>query len=176
MAENMIDKAMANQVANIEKNTGKTLAQWTKIIQSSGLEKHGELVSFLKEKHGFTHGNANAIVHFAKKSHAGAAENKDDLIEEQYKGKEELREWYDKLMKQIHKFGDDIEVSPKKAYVSLRRKKQQSRHSASVSFRVLCRPFLDLHMPVSLRPLTSTPHPSTLPVHRDGSHHLLIYP
>ena len=124
MAENIVDKAVANQIANIEKSTGKTLAQWTKIILSSGLEKHGELVSFLKEKHGFTHGNANAIVHFAKKSHAGAAENKDDLIEEQYKGKEEIREWYDKLMKQIQKFGNDIEISPKKAYVSLRRKKQ----------------------------------------------------
>lgn len=124
MAENIIDKAMANQIANIEKNTGKSLAQWTKIILASGFEKHGELVSFLKEKHGFTHGNANAIVHFAKKSHAGAVENKGDLIEEQYKGKEETREWYNLLMKQITKFGNDIEVSPKKAYVSLRRKKQ----------------------------------------------------
>ncbi len=124
MATNDVEKATANQIANIEKSTGKSLAQWTIIINSSGFEKHGELVNFLKEKHGFTHGNANVMVHFAKQSHAGAAENKDDLVEEQYKGKEEIRAWYDKIMKEISRFGNDIEVSPKKAYVSLRRKKQ----------------------------------------------------
>ena len=124
MATNDVDKATANQIANIEKSTGKSLAQWTAIINSSGFEKHGELVSFLKDKHGFTHGNANTLVHFAKKSHAGAAENKDDLVEEQYKGKEEIRSWYEKIMKEISRFGNDIEISPKKAYVSLRRKKQ----------------------------------------------------
>ena len=124
MAENIVDKALANQLANIEKNTGKSLEKWTALIKSSGFEKHGELVSFLKEKHGFTHGNANTLVHFAKKSHAGSTDNKDDLVEEQYKGKEELREWYKRIMKDISKFGKDIEVSPKKAYVSLRRKKQ----------------------------------------------------
>ena len=64
------------------------------------------------------------MVHFAKQSHAGAAENETDWIEEQYKGKENMKPWYDKLMDAINKFGKDIEVSPKKAYVSLRRKKQ----------------------------------------------------
>ncbi len=35
-----------------------------------------------------------------------------------------MQAWYDKLMHAIAKFGNDVEVSPKKAYVSLRRKKQ----------------------------------------------------
>ncbi len=124
MSSEAIDKAFATQIANIEKSTGKKLADWIAIVNKSGLEKHGELVSFLKEKHGFTHGNANTIVHYAKQSHAGSAENSDDLVAEQYKGKETLRLWYDKLMIEIKKFGKDIEISPKKAYVSLRRKKQ----------------------------------------------------
>jgi predicted transport protein len=119
-----IDKATQTQIANIEKNTGKKLDEWIAIVNKSGFAKHGELVSFLKEKHGFTHGNANVVVHFAKQSHAGAAENSDDLITEQYKGKENLKPWYDKLMAEINKFGGDVELAPKKAYVSLRRKKQ----------------------------------------------------
>lgn len=119
-----IDKATQTQIANIEKNTGKTLQQWIDITNKSGFAKHGELVSFLKEKYGFTHGNANVVVHFAKQSHAGAATNSDDLITEQYKGKENLKPWYDKIMAEINKFGNDVEVAPKKAYVSLRRKKQ----------------------------------------------------
>ena len=124
MGMESMDKATQTQIANIEKNTGKTLKQWIDIVNKSGFSKHGELVNYLKEKHGFTHGNANTVVHFAKQSHAGAAENSDDLITEQYKGKENLKPWYDKIMAEINKFGKDVEVAPKKAYVSLRRKKQ----------------------------------------------------
>ena len=124
MSSESIDKATQTQVANIEKNTGKKLAEWITIVNKSGFIKHGELVNFLKEKHGFTHGNANTVVHFAKQSHAGAAENPGDLVTEQYKGKENLRPWYDKIMAEVNKFGKDVELAPKKAYVSLRRKKQ----------------------------------------------------
>jgi predicted transport protein len=124
MSSESLDKAYATQIANIEKNTGKKLKDWIVIINKSEFAKHGELVSFLKAKHGFTHGNANMLVHYAKQSHAGAAENSDDLITEQYKGKENLKPWYDKIMAEINKFGKDVELAPKKAYVSLRRKKQ----------------------------------------------------
>jgi predicted transport protein len=120
----LIDKAYATQIANIEKSTGKKLSEWFSIVNKSGFTKHGELVNFLKQKHGFTHGNANTVVHFARQSHAAAPENDTDWITEQYKGKENLKPWYDKIMKEINKFGKDVEVSPKKAYVSLRRKKQ----------------------------------------------------
>jgi predicted transport protein len=118
-----IDKATQTQIANIEKSTGKKITEWYEVVNKSGLSRHGELVNLLKEKHGFTHGNANVVVHFAKQSHAGAGES-DSLIEEQYKGKESLRPWYEKIMKEINGFGKDIEIAPKKAYVSLRRKKQ----------------------------------------------------
>jgi predicted transport protein len=124
MSTGSIDKATQTQITNIEKSTGKKLEEWIAIVNKSGFVKHGELVNFLKEKHGFTHGNANTIVHFAKQSHAGATENDTDWIAEQYKGKETLKPWYDKMMAEIKKFGNDIEISPKKAYVSLRRKKQ----------------------------------------------------
>ncbi len=97
---------------------------WAAVLNESGFSKHGELVKYLKKKHGFTHGNANMLVHYAKQSHAGAAENETDWIAEQYKGKEELKKWYDKLIAEINKFGKDVELAPKKAYVSLRRKKQ----------------------------------------------------
>lgn len=124
MSSEIIDKALQTQIENIEKNSGKKIKEWISIVNKSGFEKHGELVKFLKESHGFTHGNANTVVHFAKQSHAGAAENETDWIAEQYKGKEDMKAWYDKLMAAINKFGKDVEVSPKKAYVSLRRKKQ----------------------------------------------------
>lgn len=57
-------------------------------------------------------------------SDASSADNQDDLITKQYKGKEHLKPFYDKLISEIQSFGNDIEIAPKNSYVSLRRKKQ----------------------------------------------------
>ena len=111
-------------IDNLYKNTGKTLEQWMAIVNKENFAKHGEIVKFLKEKHELTHGFANLVVHKAKATDAGSAENPDNLVAGQYKGKENLKPIYDKLMAQIENFGQDIEIAPKNAYVSLRRKKQ----------------------------------------------------
>jgi len=110
-------------IANLEKNTGKSLDEWIKIVKATGLEKHGEMMKFLKTEHEFTHGFANLVVHKARKSDAGSA-GEEDLVDGQYKGKEHFRPIYDGLIKEISAFGNDVEIAPKKAYVSLRRKKQ----------------------------------------------------
>jgi predicted transport protein len=119
-----IDKATQTMIDNLYKNTGKTLEQWMAIVNKENFAKHGEIVKFLKEKHQLTHGFANLVAHKAKATDAGSAENPDDLVAGQYKGKENLKPIYDKLMAQIENFGQDIEIAPKNAYVSLRRKKQ----------------------------------------------------
>jgi hypothetical protein len=116
-----IDKATATQLSNIEKRTGKTLAQLTKIVQSSGLTKHGEIVAMLKQDLGMGHGDANTLVHATK---APAAPASGDVLDEIYTGpKAHLRPIHDALMTAISKFGP-FETAPKKAYVSLRGKKQ----------------------------------------------------
>jgi len=124
MSTEALKQAEESQVRNLEEKTGKKMEEWVSIANKSGFEKHGEILNYLKTEYGIGHGYANLVVHYAKQSHAGAVENKDDLIAEQYKGKENLKPWYDQLIGEINKFGNDIEVSPKKAYVSLRRKKQ----------------------------------------------------
>ena len=111
-------------IENLHKNTGKTLEQWIDTVKKENIEKHGEVIRFLKEKHSLTHGFANLIAHKSKGSDAGSAENQDDLIIKQYQGKEHLKLLFDKLLSEIQKFGDDVEIAPKNAYVSLRRKKQ----------------------------------------------------
>jgi predicted transport protein len=111
-------------IENLAKNTGKSLDQWIGIVRKQNIAKHGEIIKFLKEKHGMTHGYANLVAHRARGSNAGSVENKDDLVDRQYQGKEQFRPLYDKLLKEIMTFGKDIEVAPKNAYVSLRRNKQ----------------------------------------------------
>lgn len=119
-----MDKAEQTMIDNLKKNTGKSLEEWIVIVQNKGFEKHGEILKFLKEEHAFTHGFANLVALKSRGTDAGSATNQDDLISNQYAGKEHFKPLYDKLMSEIQKFGNDIEIAPKNAYVSLRRKKQ----------------------------------------------------
>jgi len=110
-------------IDSIEKNTGKPIGHWIDTVKKSGKEKHKEIINYLKDEHGFTYGFANLVVHKAKSSDVASVAESEDLVDLQYKGKESLRPIYDKLMKEVGKFGE-VEIAPKKAYVSLRGSKQ----------------------------------------------------
>jgi Domain of unknown function (DUF5655)/Domain of unknown function (DUF4287) len=113
--------ALATQLRNIETKTGKTLAQLREIIVKSGLAKHGEVRSMLIERFALGYGDANTLAHAAKAEAPAAG---DDPLDAIYTGaKVGLRPLHEALMDQIEKLGP-FEVAPKKAYVSLRRKKQ----------------------------------------------------
>ncbi len=120
------DAALQSMIRGLREKTGRSLEEWVTLAKKSGLEKHGALVAFLKEKHGVTHGYANLIAHSTLKSDAASvAEGGTDLVAAQYSGaKEGLRPLYDTLAARIQAFGPDVELAPKKAYVSLRRSKQ----------------------------------------------------
>ena len=117
-----LDQAVQTQIDNIQKKTGKTLAELSTIAKKSGLAKHGELRDMFKEKLGLGHGDANALVHAIFASDGTRAG--DAILDEIYSGaKAGFRVIHEKLMKEINTFGE-FEIVPKKGYVSLRRKKQ----------------------------------------------------
>ena len=124
-----VNKAVATQISNIEKKTGKTLAQLRAAIAGCGKAKHGEIRAWLMETYGLGHGDANTLTHVAKASDGesaakAAGASTEDVLREIYSGKKEhLRPIHDRLMKAIAGFGE-FEIAPKKGYVSLRRKKQ----------------------------------------------------
>lgn len=117
------DAALQTMIKNLAEKTGRTLPEWVKLARATGLDKHKALVDTLKADHGLTHGYANLVAMTALKAEDAPAG--DDLIEAQYTGaKAGLRPLYDKLTKAVNGFGSDVELAPKKAYVSLRRSKQ----------------------------------------------------
>lgn len=132
------EEMAAAMIANMKANTGKTLEQWLVIAKKSGAEKHGQVVKYLKDEHGMTHGFANLVAHKHLKSDAGSAEGGDDaLVAAQYAGpKAELKPIYEALIKAAKSLGKDVEVSPKKTYVSLRRSKQFALIQPSTKTRV----------------------------------------
>ncbi len=131
------EEMAASMVRNISEKTGHSLEHWLKILAASGLEKHGQKVKLLKSEHGITHGFANLIAHKASQATSGGAPAATDLVAQQYAGpKEGLRPIYDALIDAVQTFGDDVEISPKKTYVSLRRKKQFALVQPSTRTRV----------------------------------------
>lgn len=130
------EEQAASMIRNLPEKTGKDLESWRKVVADSGLEKHGQIVKMLKTEHGVSHGFANLIAHESKQSaavHAPAA----DLIDAQYAGaKAGLAPIRDAFLTRVATLGGDVEVAPKKTYISLRRGKQFAILQASTRTRV----------------------------------------
>jgi hypothetical protein len=124
--------ATLTQLRNIQAKTGKTIAELHAAVSASGWARHGERRSWLMEQFKLGYGDANAVVHamgrplpdldgsgVAAPPAVGA-----DPLDAIYAGpKAGLRPLHDRLIDTITTFGE-FEQAPKKAYVSLRRKKQ----------------------------------------------------
>lgn len=125
LAQTMID--------NLPDKTGKSLAEWQTVVSASGLAKHGEIMKLLKGEHGVTHGFANLI---AQKCIGNLDVSDDDLVLNQYKGKESLKPIHDAVLEFVKTFGGELEIAPKKTSVSLRRKKQFALIQPSTKTRI----------------------------------------
>ncbi len=115
-----MDKALQTMINNMPEKTGKSLTEWKLLLKTKSFTKHSEAVNFLKKEHAVTHGFANTIVSLSKEENKTSSE----LIESQYKGKENLLSIYENLIAIIEKFGEDVKVTPKKTEVSLDRKRK----------------------------------------------------
>ena len=137
MAVNSPDAATQTMINNLPAKTGKSLPQWLKLLSKQKFEKHGEIVKWLKSEHGVTHGFANLIAHRHRNASSEGAGGAEDLVAAQYQGaKAGLRPIYDAVLKVVRSFGKDVEIAPKKTYVSLRRKKQFALVQPSARDRV----------------------------------------
>ncbi|NLD44284.1 MAG: DUF4287 domain-containing protein [Chloroflexi bacterium] len=122
-----IEKATQSQIANLQQRSGKTLEELFGIIRESGLSKHGQIRDMLKTTLGMGHGDANTLTHLYLAQAAPAAapqSGAEDPLDAIYTGtKAALRPIHEALMAQIAQFGP-FDVAPKKANVSLRRRRQ----------------------------------------------------
>ena len=117
------EEQIQTQIRNIEAATGRSMDEWTVLVNASGRSKHGEVVAWLKAEHGFSHGNANRVAIEALRGPAAPAG--DALVDKIYSGpKQPLRPLHDRVIALASGFGDDIEQAPKQAYVALRRTRQ----------------------------------------------------
>jgi len=126
--------ATLTQLRNIQVKTGKTIAQLHAVLAASGLAKTGERRTLLMEQFKLGYGDANAVALFYGKplpdlgpgalaaTPPAAAEG--DPLDAIYAGaKAGLRPLHETVMAYVSSLGP-FESAPKKAYISLRRKKQ----------------------------------------------------
>jgi hypothetical protein len=134
-----MDKAVATQLANIEKRTGRSLDDLAAIIRNSGLSKHGEIRDMLKKDLGMGHGDANTLVHVVLKSDGASAAQRaspGDVVAAIYTGpKAHLRPVHERFMAAVSTFGP-FEIAPKKGYLSLRRTKQFAMIGPATNTRI----------------------------------------
>ncbi len=117
------DEMTTKILTKIFAESGRQLDEFVQLVRENNLKKHGEIRSYFKDEHGLSYGYANTLAHIVRDEIEGTSTG-DALVDSHYTGKEHLRPIYDAIINHVQGFGDDVEISPKKSYVSLRRKKQ----------------------------------------------------
>jgi hypothetical protein len=134
-----VDAALASQIRNIESTYGRTVREWFAVIDGSGLSKHNEVVAMLKADHGLQHGAAHRLSLLAR--HRPTAPTGEPVVgppneDALYAGRKvSLRPLHDQLMVIVRALGD-VEVAPKKGYLSLRHRKQFAMIQPSTATRI----------------------------------------
>ena len=137
-----VDEGLEAQIRNIEQQYGKSLNVWIAIVKESGLTKHTDMVAMLKSQYSMSHGSAHRVALKAREADAAsivksAEASGRDPVSELHSGKKAgLKPLHDALMTVINAFGDDIELAPKKGYLSLRRKKQFAMIQPTTATRI----------------------------------------
>ena len=118
-----VDEATKTQIRNIEASSGRSVEEWVGLVAASGLQKHGQIVAWLKSEYGLGHGNANLVALIYMRG--PDAPDGDDLVDAIYSGpKTTLRPFHDEVIATARGFGGDVQLAPKQSYVSLRRARQ----------------------------------------------------
>ena len=119
-----VEQGLQAQIRNIEVSSGRSIDDWIELIRASGRARHGEIVAWLKTEHGLTHGAANRVALVALAANDSQPSGSDPEAALYAGGRRSLRPIHAGLMDAVHSFGNDIEIAPKKGYLSLRRRKQ----------------------------------------------------
>ncbi len=120
-----VEEMEAALLRGLEESTGRSIADWVALVHAAGIKKHGEIRKYLQDEHGLSYGYANTVAAKAREALAAPRPTGVSPVDEHYAGpKAALRPIYDALESAIDAFGNDVEFSPKKGYMSLRRGKQ----------------------------------------------------
>jgi predicted transport protein len=129
------EQMMEGIVRNLPERTGRSLQQWIALLDEElpgapFKQRHEYLIA----EHGLGRGQARTIVHLAAYESRPPEE---EMVAAQYAGaKAGLRPVYDAVVDTVAALGDDVEISPRKTYVTISRARQFAVVQASTRDRV----------------------------------------
>ncbi len=111
---------------NIQAKTGKTPEDFKALAAQKGFlkpgVKAGEIVSWLKQDFGLGQGHAMAIVLLLRQASTPRITPEEGIGRHFTGNRARWRKPYDRLVRDIHKFGPDVSLAPTNTYISLLRK------------------------------------------------------
>lgn len=121
-----VEAALRTQIRNIEARYGRSISGWIELVRDRHLTKHGEILAMLKTEYAMSHGDANRVALVARDAITGTGPSAGgDPGGDLYTGKLAImRPVHDCLMVAVNALGDEVEIAPKRGYVSLRRANQ----------------------------------------------------
>jgi predicted transport protein len=129
------DPMIASRARALGERTGRSVEEWTALLDAElpgapFADRTGWLVS----EHGVSSGDARTIVHLAAYL---SRPPDDEMVVAQYAGpKATLRPIYDAVVEAVLALGDDVEIAPRRTYVTLARARQFGVVQASTRTRV----------------------------------------
>lgn len=115
-------KHEAASLANLQKNTGKSMEEWIQIAKSSGLPTEKEQAEWLKTKHKLGTNICGWIAERAAGKRGAEDYNPEALVNAMYSAKKaDLFPLYEKLLELGLSLGDDVKACPCKTMVPLYR-------------------------------------------------------
>jgi hypothetical protein len=118
-----IKQYMASLEANLEKATGKSLAQWVKIAKACPFERPRERLKWFKDKHGLGQSRASLVLSRAFGGSSFGEDEPSTLVDGLFAKYPDLRATYDKIAAHCERLGE-CTISPRKSYVAFYRLKQ----------------------------------------------------
>lgn len=110
--------------------TGRSLDQWARFINNSGIEGRNERIAFLKDEHGLGTNSASFIVDYAADKHSWDGDpdvylaQAEQYVEAQYSGpKAALRAIFETVLTAARNLGKDVRVCPCKTIVPIYRER-----------------------------------------------------
>jgi hypothetical protein len=106
---------------NVKAKTGKSPDDFAKLVDQKGLDKHGDIVKWLKADFELGHGHATAVAAVLMKRDAPAATPAEKLSALFSGRKQRWQKPCEALIRQLQKLGSDFGVGAGGTYINLQR-------------------------------------------------------
>src|SRR5690348_15143241 len=124
-------------IRNLPEKTGRSVDEWAALLAAQGELPRKERIAWLQREHGLGHTQAAMATDWLMRPEEFQETPAAELVEAQYAGtRAPLRPLYERVRRELHALGDDVEEEPRKTYVGFARGRQFALLQPSTATRL----------------------------------------